>query len=239
MWGGRVYEPLKDFIIKNQDIDIFCFQEVYHHVEDKESDFVSEVAAELFKDLENWLPNHSGFFRPHAGDFWGLAMFIKKSLPVLEEGELFVYKYKGWSSSENKHFFPKNIQYIKTKVNNKEITIVNFHGHWTGKGKSDTEDRLLQSENIISFLKSIEKPYVLCGDFNLLPDTESVKKFEDFGLRNLIKEYNITSTRTSYYKKPIRYADYVFASEDINIKRCEVLPEEISDHSTILLEIEK
>jgi exonuclease III len=138
MWGGRVYEPLKEFILKNQDVDVFCFQEVYHCVEDKDSEFVSEIAAELFKDLENWLPNHIGFFRPHAGDFWGLAMFIKKSLPVLEEGELFVHKHKGWYSPENKHFYPKNIQYIKTSINNKEITVVNFHGHWTGNGKGDT-----------------------------------------------------------------------------------------------------
>ena len=57
-------------------------------------------------------------------------------------------------------------------------------------------------------------------------------------MRNLIHEYNINSTRTSFYTKPEKYADYIFTSKDLLIKNFEVLPEEVSDHAALLLEIE-
>lgn len=118
------------------------------------------------------------------------------------------------------------------------MTIINFHGLWNGKGKTDNEDRILQSRNIVDFIGGLKGEVVLCGDFNLLPDTESIKIFEDAGLRNLIKEYGITSTRTSHYTKPGKYADYVFVSRGVRVKDFKVLPEEVSDHSALLLEMD-
>jgi endonuclease/exonuclease/phosphatase family metal-dependent hydrolase len=116
--------------------------------------------------------------------------------------------------------------------------MINFHGIWNGKGKGDSDDRIMQSKNIIDFTKSLNHDFVLVGDFNLLPDTESIKLFEDTGLKNLIKEYGITSTRTSFYTKPIPYADYAFVTKGIKIKEFKVLPEEVSDHAALCLEIE-
>lgn len=73
------------------------------------------------------------------------------------------------------------------------------------------------------------------GDFNLLPESESLKKFEEFGLRNLIKEYGITSTRSSLYQKEEKYADYAFVSKDIEVQEFAVLPDEVSDHLPLSL----
>ena len=78
----------------------------------------------------------------------------------------------------------------------------------------------------------------MCGDFNLLPDTESIKILESSGLRSLIKEYNITSTRTSFYTKPAKYADYILVTPGIEVKDFKVLTDEVSDHSPLFLEIE-
>jgi endonuclease/exonuclease/phosphatase (EEP) superfamily protein YafD len=60
------------------------------------------------------------------------------------------------------------------------VTVVNFHGLWNGKGKTDTPDRIAQSQNILRFLEGVDGEIILCGDFNLLPDTESLRMFEDF-----------------------------------------------------------
>jgi len=114
---------------------------------------------------------------------------------------------------------------------------MNFHGLWNGMGKGDSDDRLLQSDRVIHFLKTKSHPLVLCGDFNLLPTTKSLKKFEDFGLRNLIAEYGITSTRTSFYKKPEKFADYAFVSSEVILKSFQVLPDEVSDHAALELVI--
>src|SRR3989338_5052371 len=84
-------------------------------------------------------------------------------------------------------------------------------------------------------LKTLTNPYVMSGDFNLLPDTQSIKKLEDFGLRNLIKEHNITSTRTSLYPKAEKFADYTLTSKKIIIEDFKVLTDEVSDHSPLYL----
>lgn len=148
-----------------------------------------------------------------------------------------MHKEKGYLSKENTGFHAKNIQYIKLNINDKYISILNFHGLWTGKGKDDTEDRINQSQNIIDFIKTLNGEVVLCGDFNLLPETKSIKIIENSGLRNLIKEYSIQSTRTSYYTKPIKFADYTFVSKGVEVKSFEIMPDEVSDHSAMKLVI--
>jgi endonuclease/exonuclease/phosphatase family metal-dependent hydrolase len=61
--------------------------------------------------------------------------------------------------------------------------------------------------------------------------------FEKFGLQNLIKDYHITSTRTSLYRKENRYADYAFAAKGVTVKNFTVLPDEISDHAPLMIEL--
>lgn len=119
-----------------------------------------------------------------------------------------------------------------------QLTVINFHGLWNGKGKGDSEDRILQTKNILDFTKKLTGEHLLCGDFNLRPDTESIKLFQDVGMRNLIKEYNITSTRTSHYTKDEKFADYVFVTRGVRVKDFKVLPDEVSDHAPLYLDIE-
>jgi endonuclease/exonuclease/phosphatase family metal-dependent hydrolase len=60
---------------------------------------------------------------------------------------------------------------------------------------------------------------------------------KELGMRNLITEYGVTSTRTSLYTKTEeRFADYIFVSKDIEVKDFKVLPDVVSDHAALLLE---
>jgi endonuclease/exonuclease/phosphatase family metal-dependent hydrolase len=77
----------------------------------------------------------------------------------------------------------------------------------------------------------------MCGDFNLRPDTQSMSIIEQAGVKNLIKEYNISSTRTSLYTKSEKYADYIFISDNLKESEFKVLPDEASDHSALMLTI--
>ncbi|OGL67290.1 hypothetical protein A2856_01205 [Candidatus Uhrbacteria bacterium RIFCSPHIGHO2_01_FULL_63_20] len=88
------------------------------------------------------------------------------------------------------------------------VHVVNFHGLWNGLGKDDSPDRLEQSRKIVETIKKIDGEIILCGDFNLNPNTESMAIVEAAGLRNLVKEYGITSTRTSLYAKPGRITSW-------------------------------
>src|SRR5690606_37624443 len=65
-------------------------------------------------------------------------------------------------------------------------------------------------------LQSSSDSEVVVGDFNLLPDTESVGMFAKHGFSNLISEYDIPTTRTevTWQKYPQHqrqyFADYAF-----------------------------
>lgn len=238
-WGGRMMEPFMQFLKDHRDTDIFCFQEVYHQADGKDTLWKGGPNFDFLSDIKKALPNYASYYRPHLGDWWGLAIFIKKERPVLSEGEYFVHKYKGHNPAIEVHgHTAKNLQFITTLCGDKPVTVLNFHGLWNGNGKTDTEDRLNQSRKIVDFIATIKNDFVLCGDFNLSPDTESLQMImRDLGCRDLIKEYGITSTRTSAYEKPNKFADYVFVSNGVTIADFKVLPDVISDHAPLMLEI--
>jgi endonuclease/exonuclease/phosphatase (EEP) superfamily protein YafD len=121
----------------------------------------------------------------------------------------------------------------------KKVVITNLHGLWEQSIKGDTELKLEQSKRIIKVLQYLKTRFaseiIMAGDFNLLPSTESIRMIELFGLRNLITEYGIIDTRTEYYKKELRYADYVFVSSGITVNTFKVLPDIVSDHAPLQL----
>lgn len=238
-WGARIRKPFIDFIQKYQDVDIFCFQEIY----DKSSEIMGEEYPDsnhnLFTELTEMLPNHNGFFRPVLQGVYGIAIFVKKDYSVLEEGEILIHA-RNQEGTVNDGHHDRNLQWLKFEYEGKIITVLNVHGLWNGKGKDDVPEKIAQSKVIKNFMDKVEGSKILCGDFNLNPDTESIKIVEK-GMRNLIKEFNIPTTRNSiYFAKPgktEKFADYIFTSSDINVKEFKVLPEEVSDHSSLYLEI--
>jgi endonuclease/exonuclease/phosphatase family metal-dependent hydrolase len=233
-WGGRVGEPFIEFIKKYKDIDIFCFQEIYENAEEIMSAAYPGDSFDQFSDLSVLLHEHVGFFRPVLRGVYGLAVFIKKDFLLLEEGEVFIHYSESDAVTDGHH--SRNLQWIKLKHDEKVFTVINVHGLWNGKGKDDTPERIAQSNIIRKFMDNAEGRIILCGDFNLNPTTQSIKIVEE-GMRNLIKDYSINSTRTSFYEKPGKYADYIFISPDIEIRDFKVLPDEVSDHAALFLEI--
>lgn len=246
-WAGKASKKkLLEFFEKHKNTtDLFCLQEIWSAPpEDMKwknaggAKFAPEQTMMYgVKEISELLSDHNSYFRPHFLGKYGLMMLVKKNLIVVEEGEEFVHKHKGYNPESDAGNHARNIQYVTLNINDKPLTVINFHGLWNGKGKTDSEDRINQSKKILEFTKNLSGDFVLCGDFNLLPETESLKMFEDSGLRNLIKEYGIISTRTSHYTKDVKYADYIFTTKGLNVKDFRVLPEEVSDHSALLLEI--
>ncbi len=247
-WGGRGGKVgLLDFFSRHrEDTDIFCLQEIwsapYEHLQGKDAGGKpidhSSIMVYGLQEISAALPEHVAYFHPHHLDNYGLLMMVHKRHVVHESGEIYVYRHKGYIPEGDSGNHARNIQFVVVGEGSHKRIVVNFHGLWNGKGKGDSDARLEQSEKIIRFLESKNLPTVFLGDFNLLPDTESLKKIEAYGLRNLIAEFGITSTRTSLYAKPERYADYVFVSSDIAVSDFKVLPDEVSDHAPLLIDIE-
>ncbi len=171
----------------------------------------------------------------------GKAIFIRKDITIISRSELLISGDKSETILE-KDFsnLPITLQCVELNMSGKLLTVYNFHGTSFPGSKLDTKKRLKQSAIILDFLKLKKGPIILIGDFNLLPQTQSIKILEE-NYRNLIKEFNIERTRSdlsSYAKGDDfqKFADYTFVSKDIEIKNFEVPIIEISDHLPMLLE---
>ena len=239
-WGGRVgAEPIKNFFKKHQDTDIFCLQEIWQTLDRGNIEVLDErIVITLLEEIASVLPDHQIFFRPQYRNIYGLASFVKKSIKVEDEGELFVFKHQGHENPISVGNHARNIQYLNLQTPKGTITIINFHGLWNGQGKTDTPDRLEQSQKIANFISQLKTPFILTGDFNLNPDTESFKILEQCCHRNLIKDYNVVSTRSKFYEKPGKFADYTLTSPEIKVIDFKVLPDEVSDHLALQVTFE-
>lgn len=250
LWGGIVYEPLINFIKKfSIDTDIFCFQEIvfgntpYFSAEEK-------VRLNLFTEIANILPEFKSYLYPaKKGSYFGgertplpdggqvgQAIFIKDNIEVISNGGIRTYTEDSPHVRDPEVTVTGNFQYAEIQHNNTFLTIGNLHGLWQkDSNKLDTLGRLEQSKIIVGFFNGKKGVKILAGDFNTKPDIESMKIIENT-MTSLIRKYDIQSTRTSFYTKPIKYSDYVFVSPEVEVINFEVLNDEVSDHSPLLVE---
>lgn len=233
IWGGHVYDPLIQFIKKHSEIDIFCFQEVYHNAPYKISTEDRKVSLNVFSELQQLLPHHAGYFRPVVDNIYGISIFVKNTIEVLKEGEITIHTNPAYQGRGPAH--SRNLQWLECRINDQIMAILNVHGLWNGKGKTDCPERLAQSQRIKNFMETLPTPKILCGDFNLKPETESMKMLEE-KMTNLVKTHHVTSTRTSWYPKEEKFADYILISPEIIFNKFEVLKEEVSDHAPLFLD---
>lgn len=248
-WGGRAGEDtLLNFFREQKDAtDVFCLQEVWAGAYDEfdgasaggRTLTISNISTQMKQRIAEILSEHTCYFRPHFLDHYGLAMFVRTSYTVLAEGEHFVHREKGYTPTGDIGKHARNIQYVTLNTSRGPVTVINFHGLWNGGGKEDCAERITQSKRALAFLESLNTEIIFCGDFNLLPNTESLNMFESAGLRNLVAEYNIQSTRTSFYTKPEKFADYIFVSQGVDVTDFAVLPDEISDHAPLALSVDE
>jgi len=164
----------------------------------------------------------------------GLMICFKKEFEVKDWGVAVVFTQGD---------FKKNLLWAIFRSEGKERLVATVHGIWVKDSREDTPERLQQSEIIKDLLGKYKNNKILCGDLNLLPNTKSIKMLED-GLTNLVKEYGIQTTRTQLKKhmnqdkEAEEFADYMFTSPDIKVKDFKIMPEEVSDHFALMVEVE-
>lgn len=239
IWGGKVFEPLMAFFRKHgEDTDIFCLQEVFNNPPNIKSRVQTKVAKEdIFKDIAVVLKNFNGYMAPTQDGEESLCMFVKKDFGVQEIADHFVYRWQNAMEGNDASTYGINIQYAKFNKSKKDYMVCNLHGHWTPNFKGDNPARLEQSQNIKKLLDDFKGAKILCGDFNVAPDTKSMEILET-SMRNLVKEYKVTTTRSHLYTKEHKFADYILVSPEIQVKKFEVIQDVVSDHLPLLFEFD-
>lgn len=246
-WGGRALHPLMGFLEKQTEAtDIFCLQEMFNanRHELRERHPKEYVCANLFEEATKILPGFRGFFagfkdKPHLQS---QAIFVRKGIALQDVGDHVVYKPEQEVETGSAVLSARKLQYVVIRAEGKQFTIANFHGLWNAGPKTDTPERIEQSVNVRAFLDSVKGPKILCGDFNLNPDTNSFRILER-GMQNPVRSRLVTSTRTALYRKhddssESKYADYILTSIplDVAIHQFSVMPHLVSDHAPLFLE---
>lgn len=258
-WAGRLHEPVMRYLAWI-DADVLCLQEV-SRTPDAKSDWLiyREPGLELpqrtnfFDEVQAALPGHDGVFCPTAsgplfdGDTpvvsqFGIATFVRKSLPVVAQAVDFVhgqFSPDGWGD----HPRARNAHCLRLldPATGAVITIAQMHGLRETGGKADTPARHAQAEALVRLIERIwpgNEPLVVCGDFNVLPDSSTFQILGRLGLVDLVTTRGHTDTRTSHYAKPGRFADYLLVTPDIEVLAFDAVAQpEVSDHRALLLDL--
>lgn len=246
LWGGKLYEPLIAFITSHSsDTDIFCFQDCLFGTRPEFSP-IQKARINLFVEIQKVLSDFNAFIYRDPEESYihgellpldvgcGQVIFVRKNIEVIDSGGFRSHPDSPYHKGGD--LVSGRCQWTKVKPNDAgEVTILNLHGLWQRNSqKKDTSERMEQSQKIRDFFNGHNGKKILCGDFNIINDGNAMNLLEE-GMINLIKKYNITSTRSSYYPKEEKFADYILVSHNVEVKDFQTLPDEVSDHLPLIL----
>ena len=115
---------------------------------------------------------------------------------------------------------------------------MHLHGLRDAAGKRDTPARRRQAHRLRALVERSRQPgdlAVVCGDLNLLPDSETLTMLRDVGFTDLV---GTADTRTARYPKPVRHASYLLVSDPAAVRRFEIVTHpEVSDHRALVVDL--
>lgn len=245
IWGGKIFDPLIEFFRERaHDTDIFCLQEVVFGTEPRvTSDGVHEhVGMAIQNALPDFIlypalaPEGTHFMYANLGQGVrvGQALFMRKTFDLCGQGS-----FETCHERSSLHPLTGRFQYVEFDHAGQRFVVGNIHGAWQASGKGDTPERIEQAHTVRTFLDGKPGKKIIAGDFNLSPQSESVK-FLGNGMRNLIAEYGVRTTRSHFYMYAEKYndyiSDYIFVSPDMKVQEFRVIDNPISDHFPLVLE---
>lgn len=259
-WGGRLHEELAAYVAA-ADPDVLCLQEVIRtpsarrpvlNYRDGGADLPQR--ANFLADVAAALPGHTATFCPAArGDLWdgdeavpsewGIATFVRGTLPIVAQAQGFVHGAFG-PNGYGAHPRSRTAHVVRVwdYAAGYPVTIGHMHGlRDPAAGKADTPERLAQAERLLALVASVagkDERVIVCGDFNVLPGSATFAVLKRAGLTDLVTGRGFTDTRTSLYRKPGRYADYMLASPQVDVRAFDVVEApEVSDHRPLVLDL--
>lgn len=236
IWGGRL-EPQIIRFMNEQRPDFVCLQEVTQVDGGRSAFFASLEEIQKAAGLDHVFlsPVFSLNFMNRRADF-GNAVISK--FPFTDKETVFT----GKEHKDNFDFLVddanmRNLQLVKIQLpNNSEISILNHHGHHINQHKNGDDETMRQCGIIADEVKKLEGKIIVTGDFNLAPHSESLEQL-NIQLTNLSIKHGLKTTRTSLTHKN-EVCDYIFVSDEIDVKSFEACDEIISDHMPLVMEFE-
>lgn len=246
-------EKLKTFI-EEQNVDIICLQEVTKKIDQQAND--DYISIDSINSSSARLP-HS-FFAPtwvlskfektnfHGKDLFRFELggnvefgqYTKSVYPIIKGQNIFVqnnFSYiTDWSKWPDEDY--RAVQITDIKLPNTKLRILNYHGIWS-KDKRGTDKTLRACQRINELANEVDYPTVICGDFNLFPETPSMHVFSEH--INLLNKYDVRSTRpdsNELNQEQRNVVDYILVSKSVTVNNFKVIDSDVSDHLPLVMD---
>jgi endonuclease/exonuclease/phosphatase family metal-dependent hydrolase len=233
-----LFEPnnqaLADFF-NEENADILALQEVTRRLDpEAQAAFVSKDTIDaaapalthqffapvmMARDFNT--PHFHGhdYFAMDFGGFMDFGEYLKSKYPIpsgknvfLENQYSLITDWASWPKVEHRAVQVTNI----ITPHSKPLRVINYHGFWS-KDKIDQPRTLAASHTILALAQEAHSPVIICGDFNLFPETESIKLLAS-QFTNLVDSYNIHTTRPAsneLHHSKRNVVDYIFVSPEV------------------------
>jgi endonuclease/exonuclease/phosphatase family metal-dependent hydrolase len=235
--------------ITSQNFDIINLQELTgkHTISgnmNSEIDVFEELQKILLSQYNGELSINTRYSSDPSNSYMGNATFYKKRFILEKKNILTLHKKTKPFPSEKTHYeeLGRTAIHLKLSIDDKRISIINAHLAWA-KTPEEEPHQTKQGEIFLKYLENISAPFILSGDFNLSPDQPLVKKIDKLA-RNLTSEYHVTNTlNPRTHRAQILFpagvaVDYIYISNDLEVKSLSIIDEDISDHLGLTAEIE-
>jgi endonuclease/exonuclease/phosphatase family metal-dependent hydrolase len=240
--------------VKEQNPDIVAFQEIVRHFDESVFDMYKsqkDIKEIIGKELPysffgpQWIADavrENGKMYRNFNGFIEQGNEIVSKFPILNATNEFYHKHYSFGYAREIFYtddHPRCVQVVELDARGKGLQILNLHGLHS-KDKWDSQGTINQCKYILKAAKRKDIPTIIVGDFNLFPETKSIKILNK-GFKNLINEYEIKSTRPNFDDGTDRgnnVVDYVFVNDKIHVNSFAVINTNISDHLPLILDFD-
>jgi endonuclease/exonuclease/phosphatase family metal-dependent hydrolase len=240
IYKGQKIDDLIQFI-KTHNFDILHLQEVAG----KDLSFNHQ---DCFHYLQQALPDYTGILAKAFNLNYGQqaydanATFFKSHLKVEKHEIIWLRKNEpGRNFEEHKEteILPRLALAVIFKLKETSLTCINTHLAWSPNEK-DTPLKLEQGKTLIEYIKKLQTPFILTGDFNVDANSHIVKELEKLA-PNLVTQHHITNTlnpslhRAKHLFPQGLAVDFIFPSAQLQIENLQLITENLSDHYALSL----
>jgi endonuclease/exonuclease/phosphatase family metal-dependent hydrolase len=236
IWGGKLGQQVIDFLTA-ENPDFVCLQEV--------NDLKGRSGYKFFATLDE-IKKDAGFKHSFMAPTYS-ARYMERELkygnailskpPIVSTKTVFTngeYKPRFDVTKDDGNI--RNLQVAVVRIDDSPFNILNHHGYHIKGSKAGNDETLRQMRIIADTIATLKGPIILCGDFNLSPDSESIAIINDKltnlsiknGLKRTYNQFSVVDT----------VCDYIFVNDRIKVRDFKMSDELVSDHKALILEFD-
>lgn len=237
IWQGKLGRQIIDFL-QSEKPDFVCMQEV--------NDLKGRAGYKFFNTLDE-IKQQAGFKEAVMSASYS-SRYMEREMeygnavlsqwPIVNSQKIFTRgEYMRNFDIEKNDDNVRNLQIINVNVGDKPLTILNHHGHHIHGSALGNDETLRQMRLIATEIDKIKGPLIMCGDFNLSPDSESLAIVNQ-KLTNLTVANDLQNTLSRLHPAQGVACDYIFVNDQIKVKNFEMSAKLVSDHKALILEFD-